>query len=705
MSNTRELKTLECWLLGGRSLKRAFPQKAKFTAPHAIDGFVVGQRIEQVPQEANRRACTSAAMIGLAISMGASSLLVPQSGSSAVASEPRTAEPAATGLSVKPDSLTVVPSEEGIVQSEVNQSPEVNGLKHQVQSGQTLWDLARIYQVAPEQIASMNGFSVDVVLQVGQVLSIPAANQFVHPSTEVSQAIPSGHKDLGQSKKTAETESASEVKRLLEPEVLGQQQVGLLPLQGDASSKVALPADSQVAAPQALPNANGVRALPQLAVLPQTQRAALTLPNPLVESETLSAPSGSAPALNLVHRVKPGETLYSLARRYDVPYRELAKANQLRNPNLIRVGQVLQVPGRSSSVSVAAVSEAVDSSQRAVAVADQRLVGLSSASLTSQDFPVPSGVETTVVTRPAVAGDQLPSAVSQPRLQGERLEDQAQLGDAFRQGRRRGQPDADRSVDTLNQASVETLRAEIARMRDQFDSDLDVKSPVEVDVVETDRALLAGLAATVPQLPASAMQGVSRVEAVNPEFGAKPRAINDRASQVGNRTVVAVAPVGSENYAPIVKPLVGQAVSPDLPPLGSADQYLPGATQFNGYIWPTRGVLTSGYGWRWGRMHRGIDIAGPIGTPVVAAAPGVVVTAGWNSGGYGNLVEIKHEDGSLTLYAHNHRILVRKGQQVDQGDQIAEMGSTGYSTGPHLHFEVHLPGQGATNPISMLPRR
>ena len=85
------------------------------------------------------------------------------------------------------------------------------------------------------------------------------------------------------------------------------------------------------------------------------------------------------------------------------------------------------------------------------------------------------------------------------------------------------------------------------------------------------------------------------------------------------------------------------------------------------------------------------------------AASGVVTYAGWNSGGYGNLVEIEHADGSFTVYAHNHRILVREGQEVDRGEQVAEMGSTGFSTGPHLHFEIHLSGQSAVNPMAYLP--
>ena len=122
-----------------------------------------------------------------------------------------------------------------------------------------------------------------------------------------------------------------------------------------------------------------------------------------------------------------------------------------------------------------------------------------------------------------------------------------------------------------------------------------------------------------------------------------------------------------------------------------------------GYLWPAQGVLSSGYGWRWGRMHHGIDIAGPIGTPILAAASGVVITAEWHTGGYGNLVEIEHSDGSITLYAHNNRILVNAGDQVEGGQLIAEMGSTGFSTGPHLHFEVHLPEEGSVNPLAYLP--
>ena len=122
-----------------------------------------------------------------------------------------------------------------------------------------------------------------------------------------------------------------------------------------------------------------------------------------------------------------------------------------------------------------------------------------------------------------------------------------------------------------------------------------------------------------------------------------------------------------------------------------------------GFIWPAEGTITSKFGRRWGRMHKGIDIAGPIGTPINAAADGTVVVAGWQSGGYGNLVEIRHADGTTTRYGHNSQLSVSVGQTVRQGQQVARMGSTGHSTGSHLHFEIRPSGGNAVNPMAHLP--
>ncbi|MBX6350319.1 MAG: LysM peptidoglycan-binding domain-containing M23 family metallopeptidase [Clostridia bacterium] len=109
------------------------------------------------------------------------------------------------------------------------------------------------------------------------------------------------------------------------------------------------------------------------------------------------------------------------------------------------------------------------------------------------------------------------------------------------------------------------------------------------------------------------------------------------------------------------------------------------------FFWPLRGRVTSGFGLRWGRSHEGLDIAAPRGAPIAAAAPGVVVFAGWRAG-YGRTVVLQHSFGLTTLYAHASAILVRVGDAVAAGEPIARVGATGDATGPHLHFEVRVLG-------------
>lgn len=118
--------------------------------------------------------------------------------------------------------------------------------------------------------------------------------------------------------------------------------------------------------------------------------------------------------------------------------------------------------------------------------------------------------------------------------------------------------------------------------------------------------------------------------------------------------------------------------------------------------WPVQGRVTSHFGPRWGRMHNGTDIAAPTGTPVHAAASGKVTYSDW-AGTYGQLIVIDHGNGLETRYAHNSQLLVRVGDQVQRGQRIALVGSTGQSTGPHLHFEVHVDGE-AQDPIRWLSR-
>jgi lipoprotein NlpD len=120
------------------------------------------------------------------------------------------------------------------------------------------------------------------------------------------------------------------------------------------------------------------------------------------------------------------------------------------------------------------------------------------------------------------------------------------------------------------------------------------------------------------------------------------------------------------------------------------------------FKWPViAGVVSSPFGMRNGAMHDGVDIAAPAGTPIYAADDGSVIFVG-HLHGYGNVVILQHSGGYVTVYAHNQRNLVNKGESVSRGHQIAEMGTTGRASGPNLHFEVRYNNQ-AQNPLAYLP--
>ena len=127
----------------------------------------------------------------------------------------------------------------------------------------------------------------------------------------------------------------------------------------------------------------------------------------------------------------------------------------------------------------------------------------------------------------------------------------------------------------------------------------------------------------------------------------------------------------------------------------------------SGYAKPTSGRVSSCFGWRWGALHGGVDIAAPIGTPIYSVTSGVVRRAGAATG-FGQAVYIEGDDGSVTVYGHVHRYFVSAGERVSAGEQIAQVGNRGQSTGPHLHFEVHPGGAmygGQVDPVPWLNAR
>ena len=119
---------------------------------------------------------------------------------------------------------------------------------------------------------------------------------------------------------------------------------------------------------------------------------------------------------------------------------------------------------------------------------------------------------------------------------------------------------------------------------------------------------------------------------------------------------------------------------------------------------PAEGTFTSGFGMRWGAMHNGIDIANAVGTPIIAVADAVVIDSG-PAQGYGNWIRLRHDDGTVSVYGHMETLDVAVGERVKAGQKIAGMGSRGFSTGSHLHFEVHPDGTTPVDPVPWLAAR
>jgi len=433
----------------------------------------------------------------------------------------------------------------------------------------------------------------------------------------------------------------------------GQQQLAALPLQTTTSNESK---EFNLAQPH------------------QQMRAAVTVPP--VPKAIVNEPNLVVPATEINYQVKAGDTLTAIASTHSVPLAEIIKANNLADPNQLQISQQIKIPASQSEMSASMAFNPVSDSQSGRASVPPDVLARTQslgAAYTGIGGNI-SDDDTVKVSSPTFEKTQLTQSAAKPELQSELY--------------------------------VQNLRTDIQKLRQKYNAQNTV-SQVVPDVAAKSSEVLK------QQLKSSPTAN----QPINPEFrvaqaaktlqptGQKRRSIPPKSAASGarNKETLATTPIGID-AAESLETLRGQQVSPELPPLESVDTYLPKHGSAKGFIWPAKGALTSGYGWRWGRMHKGIDIAAPIGTPIVAAAPGVVVKAGWNSGGYGNLVDIQHADGTLTRYAHNKRILVQAGQQVQQGQQISEMGSTGFSTGPHLHFEVHKLGKKAVNPIAYLPR-
>ncbi|WP_026099939.1 peptidoglycan DD-metalloendopeptidase family protein [Fortiea contorta] len=721
------------------------------------------EQLNVVNSKANHRARTNFAMIGLAISMGATSLLVTRQSDQAQAAAPVGSQKAASAIPAAPDTEMKFATTKLEAQSVSSASVPANPVI-----------------VEPTAISQVPGLEAKLQVAGAKSVQVPAstatvkASLYLHPqavpSSSVSQPrdvtkLSSASGLSGSQTKSLTNQPAADqaVNSEVNAQLKAQQEFALNRLQEKSNrlrkslaelrsgetknlSKVTNESASSTVeetAAQINVSNTATQQLPNVADSKETDPVSSTEQAGVVNS-TLTAPkTATLKVANLPnpesYEVKPGDTLAAIASRYGISVSELIRANNLTNPNQLQISQKLIIPAPGVARSIANQSQlatdpiVVQSSITPKLAAPS--VNAPSANLNLPMAPQLSVIgdsSTITVPTPIGVNNQLGTNISSGNSYG--VGGDTPMPKAYAQIQLQTKPQ--KVARTKGNERLRSLQAEIERLRNKYRAQQ--AGVIEPDTAETDSAAVSvpvpspnNFAVSSPNALRNAVQipVPSPVGTVN--YGAQPAQLPYRATRPNEPINPEFLPNQAGGQSPdesrsrLVVPsgvnasdslgrMRGTRVSPQLPPLAAVDQYLPRtideatpppSTSSAAYAWPAKGVLTSGFGMRWGRPHKGIDIANAVGTPIYASADGVIEKSGWNNGGYGNLVDIRHPDGSMTRYGHNSKLLVRAGQQVRQGETIALMGSTGFSTGPHTHFEIHPAGKGAVNPVALLASR
>ena len=684
---------------------------------------------------------TGAAVIGLAISVGASSLLMPSKGDKVLAAEgPTAAESTPHNPSTQANPVaTILPPS---VEATAATSTGTKQLK-----GAAVWENSRQAEFDATAhrnsgVIKSNTFSpVAKDKTTPSVLSLTAeenaANSSVTRREATTQSVSRQTTENEAQTTTTPTSVVSSSADHSQETTNNSWVNSFVPAESPIPGKVSS-SEAKTSVENQASELSGTKE--------ETQ--AKTVPS-LVDSlgSATNTPSPTAIATDIkVYQVQDGDTLNSIAATYGVSVAEIIQINNLSNPNILNVHQTLKIPqGLKTQELVSTTPNSINITVPAPITTDSSVVptvksvvesgaGISTDAALSKEEPVntvtvprvaqatpipltadTSGSETpaTIVFSPSATAPQTSTTVTEPTAVNTNAMPLVVKEISTRN------PVQPVKTSELNHGYGGRLRADLDRLYAESQRATSNQETPVMKVAEVSSAPERQEPRNPEYKPQNSLptaqkemssrqmrQWVEKSQKSNQELSATTKLATSVTIPSTNPkpSVVATAPIGAGVYDPLNNSALGRMVSPELPPLPGADRYLPGGSpQSKGFIWPSKGAFTSGYGWRWGRMHRGIDIAAPIGTPVVAADDGTVTYAQWNDGGYGYLVEITHPNGSVTLYAHNDRILVREGQQVTQGQQISEMGSTGFSTGPHLHFEIHPSGKGAVDPMAFLP--
>jgi murein DD-endopeptidase MepM/ murein hydrolase activator NlpD len=717
-------------------LKRALKNKLKAVLDNTTSGedAPVEYLNMNEPRESRGKRTRAAMILALSMGVGTSSLLVTRQNDQALAAEPVGNQNTASTFSAVPDSqvsfastnsldsqaptpVTVVASKSVVEPTAVSQVP---GLGSNWQVATSGVQVPTPYNVSvPQQFQSVSG------------VSIPSVSPQEQGTSKLSETLSNAKKTnvaLNQTAPQAAVNPTVGVSASKESEVnlqlKAQQEFALGHLkekssrlrdslaefrgsEGQKSVEVA----TQIAAQPTTDTTSVIQTAPQQSETNQVSSSTTELLSRLKRNNVASATasiltpapaSGVLPAATTAYEVKSGDTLASIARNQGISVSELVKVNNLTNANSLKVNQKLTIP-------VNETISAVNLNTQETAIVPQLSTSPTDTAATNPVKPVVANSQVIIKNQPTninfngIGGDTpVPLAFADTQIA------KAQPGSKVKR----------------KSPYVRNLQEEIEKLRDKYRAQQSgnasgnvvvpvVSSPNDTTsvAIPVPRASQSPVSVPIPvygrQQNTQVRPSVSAKEPINPDFQ--------------NNSVRIAVPPASRDASGSLGNMRGIAVSPQLPPLTGVDKYLPSSVEDNtpltpgvmpgstgtttAFIWPAKAVLTSGYGWRWGRMHKGVDLAGPVGTPIYAAADGVIEKAGWNNGGYGYLVEIRHADGTMTRYGHNSKLLVQQGQQVHQGQQVSNMGSTGFSTGPHLHFEIHPSGKGAVNPIAFLPPR
>ncbi|MGJ5628108.1 peptidoglycan DD-metalloendopeptidase family protein [Nostoc sp. CALU 1950] len=763
-------------------MKRALKKRVKAVLnnnPSSDDAPV--ELLNVMNPKVNRRVRTKAAMIGLAISMGATSLLVTRQSDQAQAAVPVGSQKATSAIPAVPDtevkfastklesqavSSASVPESPVIVEpTAVSQVPGLeakwqvaaSGMSLQVPASETFSQATADYKnspyLKPQLAQGLNNTLAET--------SFPTVNNLSDSSAD---GFGSTNASLTAEPQTVATSGA--VNSEINAQLKAQQEFALNRLQEKSNRLRKSLAQLRSGESQNLSQADIELAQPTTVVektvlaqsdtsddaskanlisrLKQKTQTSASVPVPVT-------PTVIASSTRTAYEVKPGDTLAAIASRYNTSVSEIVKANNLNNPNELKISQKLVIPAVQVEATVATKPTFVESSKTPKVATSPVNIGSANSYLPSSQSPTIADNSSVAVPTPVTVQIQANSATdletAPPTVRSYGVGGDIPVPQAFAE-MQQPKTAANRVArgNNNNNDRLRGLQAEIQRLQQKYRAQQSGNLVVPAAATETNNAAMLTPISTPNNFPipnsaprpnsvaipipvptpiranysAQPIKTQFRTtvrpnEAVNPEFLPNLGSASQwTPSRTPSPTRVAT-PVGRVNSSDSLGKMRGTTVSPQiLPPLAAVDQYLPRpideltpppSSSTIAYTWPAKGTLTSGYGWRWGRMHKGIDVANSTGTPVVASAEGTIEKAGWNKGGYGNLVEIRHPDGSTTRYAHNSKILVQAGQQVNQGETIALMGSTGHSTGPHTHFEIHKSGKGAVNPIAMLPDR